>query len=73
MFSVIDWAKQQNLQEVYLGTCYGEKAMYKMRDFKGLSFFDGNEWNADMKLLKSKCKTDNEFVSDDFKLQMRVD
>jgi len=73
MFSVIDWAKQQNLQEVYLGTCYGEKAMYKMRDFKGLSFFDGNEWNADMKLLKSKCKTDNEFVSDDFKLQMLVD
>ncbi len=71
MFSVIDWAKQNNLQEVYMGTCYGEKAMYKMRDFKGLSFFDGNQWNADMKLLKSKCKTDNEFVGDDFKLQMR--
>jgi arginine-tRNA-protein transferase len=67
MFSVIEWAKQNHLQNVYLGTCYGEKAMYKMRDFKGLAFFDGNTWNQDMKLLKQKCKTDNHFVADDFK------
>jgi arginine-tRNA-protein transferase len=58
MYSVIDWAKQNGFKEVYLGTCYGEKAMYKMRDFKSLSFFDGNQWNTDMKLLKNKCKTD---------------
>jgi len=67
MYKVIDWAKEKALKEVYLGTCYGEKAMYKMRDFKGLSFFDGNGWNKDMKLLKQKCKTDTTFVSDDFK------
>jgi len=72
MYSVIEWAKENNLQEVYLGTCYGEKAMYKMRDFKGLSFFDGNIWNPDMKLLKQKCKTDGEFVADDFKLKLQV-
>jgi len=67
MFRVIQWAKENDLQEVYLGTCYGEKAMYKMRDFKGLSYFDGNTWQTDMKQLKQKCKTDSNFVADDFK------
>ncbi len=72
MYSVIEWAKENHLQEVYLGTCYGEKAMYKMRDFKGLAFFDGNQWNTDMKLLKQKCKSDGEFVMDDFKLNLEI-
>jgi len=67
MYSVIEQAKEQGLQEVYLGTCYGEKAMYKMRDFKGLQFFDGNTWNNDMKILKAKCKSDGNFLTDDFK------
>ena len=67
MFKIIEWAKEQGLKEVYLGTCYGTKAMYKMRDFKGLEYFDGNTWNPDMKKLKQKCKTDDNFVVDDFK------
>lgn len=67
MFSVIQWAKENNLNYVYLGTCYGEKSLYKVRDFKGLSFFDGNQWNTNMKLLKTKCKLDHEFLGDDFK------
>ena len=67
MYSVIDWAAEQQLNHVYLGTCYGEKSLYKVRDFKGLSFFDGNGWNADMKLLKQKCKSDKSFVGDVFK------
>ncbi len=72
MFKVIEWAQLQGLKEVYLGTCYGEKAMYKMRDFKGLQFFDGNDWNQDMKLLKQKCKSDHDFTADDFKLKLQV-
>ncbi len=67
MFKIIDWAREKDLEEVYLGTCYGTKAMYKMRDFKGLEYFDGNKWLPDMKLLKQKCKTDDNFVADDFK------
>jgi hypothetical protein len=43
------------------------KSLYKVRDFKGLAFFDGNKWNNDMQFLKSKCKSDHEFISDDFK------
>ncbi len=67
MYKTIGWAKANDLKEVYLGTCYGTKAMYKMRDFKGLEFFDGNQWLSDMKRLKQKCKTDDQFVADDFK------
>ncbi len=67
MFSVINWAYQNDLKYVYLGTVYGEKSLYKVRDFKGLSFFDGNRWNTDMKQLKTKCKSDKEFGKDDFK------
>ena len=67
MFSVIDWASEQGFDYVYLGTCYGEKSLYKVRDFKGLSFYDGNQWSDDMKLLKLKCKSDNAFTNDAFK------
>jgi len=67
MFSVINWAFQNGLKHVYLGTSYGNKSLYKVRDFKGLSFFDGNHWNPDMKLLKLKCKADESFEKDDFK------
>lgn len=67
MFSVINWAFEQELDHVYLGTCYGEKSLYKVRDFKGLSYFDGNQWVSDIKKLKLKCKTDAEFTKDEFK------
>ena len=67
MFSVIKWAFDQKLDHVYLGTCYGEKSLYKVRDFKGLSYFDGNQWMSDVKRLKLMCKTDAEFSKDEFK------
>ncbi|MCD6543273.1 MAG: GNAT family N-acetyltransferase [Flavobacteriaceae bacterium] len=67
MFNVIKWASENNLKYVYLGTCYGEKSLYKVRDFKGLSFYDGNQWNIDVKLLKQKCKSDQSFSTDYFK------
>ena len=67
MYSVIRWAAEEGLSHVYLGTCYGEKSLYKVRDFKGLYFYDGNAWNGDMKLLKQKCKSDAVFLKDDFK------
>lgn len=69
MWRTIHWAKEQNLDYVYLGTCYGKSALYKARDFKGLAFFDGRQWNVNIKLLKEWCKTDSEpLVKDRFKL-----
>jgi arginine-tRNA-protein transferase len=58
MWKTIRWAKDRGLQHVYLGTCYGEKALYKVRDHRGAEFFDGSAWNTDMYLLKSLCQHD---------------
>jgi len=56
MEQVIFYAKNQKINFVYLGTCYGKKALYKVRDFKGIEFYDGNGWNNDVKILKKLCK-----------------
>lgn len=69
MWRTIHWAKENDLSYVYLGTCYGKHSLYKVRDHKGLEFFDGSKWNADAKLLKELCKTDSETIDKDrFKL-----
>ncbi|MGL4629828.1 MAG: GNAT family N-acetyltransferase [Leadbetterella sp.] len=68
MWAVIDWAKKNKKQHVYLGTAYKSKALYKIRDHKGLSFFNGNGWSADVNLLKALCAADEEvFAVDNFK------
>ena len=51
-------AKKIGKKYIYLGTCYGEKALYKVRDFKGIEFYDGNKWIKDNKILKDLCKSD---------------
>lgn len=58
MWRVIRWAKENGLDYVYLGTSYGRHALYKIRDHKGLAYFDGNTWQTDMKQLKALCKSD---------------
>lgn len=65
MWYVISWAKEQGLDQVYLGTCYGSKSLYKVRDHKGLEFFDGSDWNSDINTLKTWCKTDDVSRDDD--------
>lgn len=58
MWKSIKLAKERGLKQVYLGTCYGTKSLYKVRDHRGLAYFDGYRWNKDMNLLKSLCKSD---------------
>ncbi|WKN31811.1 GNAT family N-acetyltransferase [Porifericola rhodea] len=60
MWKVIDWAHEQELAHVYIGTCYKERSLYKVRDHKGAEFFDGSKWNSDISLLKTLCKSDEE-------------
>jgi len=66
MWKMIKWSKDNNLNYTYLGTAYGTKALYKIRDFKGLEFFNGNFWDNDIKTIKNLCKTDNEIKEKDF-------
>lgn len=65
MWKVIEWAKQEGLQYVYIGTCYREKSLYKVRDHKGAEFFDGQKWNQDITLLKTLCRSDEETKKSD--------
>jgi arginine-tRNA-protein transferase len=60
MWKVINWAKKEGLDQVYIGTCYREKSLYKVRDHKGAAFFDGQKWNDDIRLLKELCRSDDE-------------
>lgn len=68
MWRVIKWAKENDLKYVYLGTAYKSSALYKIRDHKGLAFYDGAGWNTDTERLKFLCKNDLEpKVADEFK------
>ena len=58
MEHVIHLAKKKKKEFVYLGTCYGKESLYKVRDFKGIEFFDGNKWEKDIEKLKHLCKSD---------------
>ncbi len=71
MWKTIRWAKEHGLAHVYLGTCYRTKSLYKVRDHKGIAFFDGMGWNSDAQLLKSLCQQDEEPArqTDLFKLE----
>jgi len=60
MWKVIEWAQEQDLDYVYIGTCYREKSLYKVRDHKGAEFFDGIRWNTDANLLKELCRSDEQ-------------
>lgn len=66
MWRTINWAKENGLDYVYLGTCYFSKALYKARDHNGIAFFDGVGWNENVELLKYLCKKDEEKVNSNF-------
>ncbi len=59
MWKSIRWAQDQGLKQIYLGTCYGTKSLYKVRDFKGVEFFNGEQWDRDVKELKRRVKEDD--------------
>lgn len=60
MWKTVSWAKENKLDYIYIGTAYKTKALYKIRDHKGIEFFDGLKWNSDTKLLKLLCHRDEE-------------
>lgn len=53
MLNEILEAQKDSKEYMYLGTCYGEKGLYKM-NFDYIEWWDGNNWSKDIKLLKEK-------------------
>jgi len=50
-------AKERGREHYYLGTVYGDKALYKT-NFKPLQWWDGKGWNRDVALLKELGRKD---------------
>ncbi len=67
MEQVISQAAAEGKRYIYLGTCYGEKALYKVRDFRAVQYFDGNAWKPVDAHFKAKCKEKNTGMLDDWK------
>lgn len=59
MLRAIIWAKENNLDYIYLGTCNTIPALYKLQ-FKGIEWFDGEGWSGDTHELKKIVRGGNE-------------
>lgn len=51
-------AKEAGLLHYYLGTVYGEKALYKT-NLEPLEYWDGAEWSSDISTLKELARTES--------------
>ena len=58
MLDCIRAAKERGLTHYYLGTVYGEKALYKT-NFEPLEWWDGSEWSSDARSLRARSRKDN--------------
>ncbi|MDP0499481.1 MAG: GNAT family N-acetyltransferase [Verrucomicrobiota bacterium JB022] len=52
MGRTLEWAQEQAVPYVYLGTAYRQKSAYKSQGTRGAYFFDGADWLADKDRLK---------------------
>ena len=55
MIKAIEHAKKQKKKYVYLGAVYTKYSLYKLQ-FKGIEWFDGENWNEDIDKLKEKIR-----------------
>lgn len=55
MIRAIEYAKQQGLKHIYLGSLQRPGDTYKLQ-FNGLEWFDGAKWQTDIVTVKSLLK-----------------
>lgn len=58
MLDAIERAKQAGTLHMYLGTVYGEKALYKA-NYEPLEYWSGSEWVSDLEQLKRIAREDS--------------
>lgn len=69
MIDRVESAKKRGIKYCYLGTVYGNKALYKT-NIPSLEYWNGETWIQDLTHLKSRARTDETRVipqSDEFK------
>lgn len=57
MLDCLEEAKRRRQKHYYLGTVYGEKALYKT-NFAPLQWWDGAKWSDNVALLKERGRSD---------------
>ena len=74
MTSAVELFASRGCWNVYLGTCYSDKALYKTQ-FSGVEFFNGFRWSTNLEELKyllarDKSRTGNHLLeTDDFRVK----
>ena len=74
MLDGVRHAQKAGRKYFYVGTVYGEKALYKTA-FDNVEYWDGGEWVADKKQLKKLGRSDNEKtvnIMDDWKSKIEL-
>lgn len=51
MTTAVKTLAAQDMQQLYLGSCYADSALYKTQ-FRGCEFFNGNRWSDNLEELK---------------------
>jgi arginyl-tRNA--protein-N-Asp/Glu arginylyltransferase len=57
ILKAIEYAKKNNKKLFHLGTVYTKESLYKLQ-FNKMEWFDGEQWNPDVELLKEKIKNE---------------
>jgi arginyl-tRNA--protein-N-Asp/Glu arginylyltransferase len=55
MTAAAELFRAQGFEHLYIGTCYSERALYKVQ-FSGLEYFNGVEWSRRMEVLKATVR-----------------
>ncbi len=63
MLDSIREAQTDGRTHYYIGTVYGDKALYKT-NFDSLEFWNGNEWSTDVKSLRTISRNDEHHIVD---------
>lgn len=72
MLDSIRHAKAQGKEHFYVGTVYGEKALYKS-NFNPIEFWNGEKWKKEIKKLKERSRSDKERIvrgKDEWKMDL---
>ena len=61
MTSTVQIMQEEEIDFIYLGSCYSKNALYKTQ-FQGAEFFNGFTWSENLNELKYLIKRDSESV-----------
>jgi len=56
IYKLIEWSKENEYKQLFLGTCYGKNSIYKLQFSKESQYFDGQGWANTISELKKKIE-----------------